>query len=107
MARDGGAVPLAAAALIGVTTFLDNDAAVNRISRQVQQVRRNVPSAVNVPPALTPMTGGWVSYAPSLARRPLRKIVRRRHWCSPAETPSRSRALGLAVPWLFRVSVLC
>ncbi len=42
-------MPLAAAALIGVTTFLDNDAAVNRISRQVQQVRGNVPSAVNVP----------------------------------------------------------
>ena len=43
------AVLLAAALAIGVTTFINDDSAVNRLEQQVQKLRDQVPTAVNVP----------------------------------------------------------
>ncbi len=45
------AILLAATAAIGITTFLNNDAAVNRLDKQVQKLRDNLPAKVEVPKA--------------------------------------------------------
>ncbi len=43
------ALLLAATAAIGITTFLNNDSAVNRLDKQVQKLRDNLPTKVEVP----------------------------------------------------------
>ncbi len=43
------AVLLSVAALVGVTTFLNNESAVNRLEKQVENLRDDLPKDVNLP----------------------------------------------------------